>query len=43
MLATIGLTGDPMAAHFSLFKELILKQEIGVIQTEPQQLNNVVS
>ena len=33
----------PHGSSFSLFIETILKQEIGVIYAEPQQLNDVIS
>ena len=42
-LATIGLTGDPMAAPFVCSKKLALEQEIGIEQTEFQQLIDVVA
>ena len=42
MLATIELTSDPHSHTFNLFIELILKREVGIMQTEPQEFNNIL-
>ena len=35
-LATMGITGEPMAAPSTLFIELALEREVGVLETELQ-------